>query len=228
MSKLKEAKEKAKNQKPESESNIFTYALVGFFVLLLAAGLYLFINPAPPAADYDMQRLLEGAAHVKGPADAKVTIVEFSDFQCPVCKTAHETVNRVLSEYSGKIRFVYRHFPLGSIHPFASSAAEASECAAEQGKFWEMYDKLFLEQPSWTSIGAEKFKEFARELNLDVAQFDSCVGSRKYSLKVQEDFALGVSVNMQGTPTFFINGVKYQGVLSLSQFKKIIDAELTK
>jgi len=158
-----------------------------------------------------------------GSKDAKVTIIEFSDFECPACKRAEPVVKQVTSYYGDKILFVYRDFPIYQLHPFAQKAAEASECAFEQDKYWEMHDKLFDNQDA---LDVSSLKRYAREIGLDGAQFDSCLDSSKYQSEVEKDANDGVKAGVQGTPTFFINGKQYTGGRSLEEFRKIIDKEL--
>lgn len=158
-----------------------------------------------------------------GPEDAPITIVEFSDFQCPFCKRWHEEVYKPLfAAYPGKIKLIYRHLPLTSIHPEAFSAAEASMCAGEQGAFWEFHDKLF----AGDELGSGVYTQYAQDLNLDAASFEACMTDQKYQAQVQadSDFALNLGVN--STPTFFINGLAIVGAQPLDVFKQVIDKEL--
>ena len=160
--------------------------------------------------------------HVRGNFNAPVTLVEFSDFECPFCSRFHPTVNQVLKDYGNKVRVVYKHFPL-SFHQNAQKAAEASECASEQGKFWEMHDKMFENQQL---LGLEQFKKWARELRLNGSKFDSCLDSGKYASKVQADFNEGQSKGVNGTPATFINGQLVSGALPFAQIKQVIDQAL--
>lgn len=164
-----------------------------------------------------------------GPADAAVTIVEFSDYQCPFCKRFRDqTLDQILETYEGKVRYVYRDFPLSSIHPSAQKAAEAAECANEQGQFWPMHDRLFAQQPTWanTPDPGELFKRYATELDLDITRFNKCLDTGKYAGEVLADFDDGVGYGVTGTPTFFINGVSLAGAQPFSSFQTIIEAEL--
>ena len=216
MSKIKELKK----SKPETEGSGIIYTALAVLVgLLVLAVIYFSFFVPKPAIDFG---LLEGNAHFKGNPDAKVRIVEFSDFQCPACGAAFPNIERIFSEYSGRIKFTYRHFPLSTIHPFAQKAAEASECSAEQGKFWEMYEKLFQNQQS---LAIDDLKSYAVSLGLDSAQFSQCLDSGKYASKVASDFSYGVSIGVNSTPTFYINGEKYSN-LSYDQFKSVIDSKL--
>ncbi len=139
----------------------------------------------------------------RGVATSSVTVVEFSDFQCPACQSAEATVNDLLAQYGGSVRFEYRHFPLTSIHRFAFAAAVASECAADQGKFWEYHDKLFREQPNFSK---KDLIGYAESLGLDVEPFTACLASDDPAGRVKDDAAEAARRGLQGTPTFFING----------------------
>ena len=160
----------------------------------------------------------------KGPATAPVEMIEFSDFQCPFCESAFPTVNQVLSTYGDRIHFVYRHFPL-SIHPRARPAAEAAQCAAEQGKFWQFHDKLFGDQ---SRLGDEDFKQDAAQLALDTGQFNACFDSRKYRAEIDKDIEAGTEAGVSGTPAFYINGRMLSGAQPFDAFKRVIDEELAR
>ncbi|MFZ8829861.1 MAG: DsbA family protein [Candidatus Aenigmatarchaeota archaeon] len=167
---------------------------------------------------------------VKGSPDAKVTIVVFSDFQCPFCQRfSLQTLPLIEEKYikTGKVRFVYRDFPL-SFHQYAQKAAEAAECANEQGKFWEYHDILFQKLSEWASVGESKFKEYAQQLGLDMQKFNQCLDSGKYANEVQKDYNDGLKYGVSGTPTFFINGIKIVGAQPYSVFEQIIEQELSK
>ena len=162
-------------------------------------------------------------ARLRGNPNAPVTIVEFSDFQCPFCKSAQPTLKQLLVKYEGKVRLSYRDFPLREIHPNAQSSAAAARCAGEQGKFWEYHDQLFFDQ---TKLDAAALKEHARVVGLDEKQFDSCVASGKFQVPIQEDMETAVKAGVNGTPGFFINGVALVGAQPASAFEQIIDSEL--
>lgn len=171
----------------------------------------------------------DGGAPSQGPADAPVTIVEFSDYQCPYCKRFRdETMDRLLEQYEGQLRFVYRDFPLSSIHPEALQAAEAARCAHEQGQFWAMHDQLFAGQPEWARApdAPEIFKGYAADLGLDADEFAVCLDSGRYTEIISQDFRAGAQYGVQGTPTFFVNGRKLVGAQPLSAFEAIINEEL--
>jgi protein-disulfide isomerase len=160
----------------------------------------------------------------KGPEGAPITIVEFSDFQCPFCSKAIVNVDEVMKKYEGKVRLVFRHFPL-SFHTEAPKAAEASMCAADQNKFWEYHDKLFANQQA---LKVDDLKKHAADLGLDTARFNECLDSGKKAELVKKDMADAEKVGVTGTPAFFINGVMLSGAVPASEFASIIDAELKK
>jgi protein-disulfide isomerase len=158
----------------------------------------------------------------KGPASAPIEIIEFSDFQCPYCLRAHSVVQRVLDTYGDRIRLVYRHYPLGN-HPNAWPAAEASQCAAEQGRFWPYHDRLFANP---TKLHEPELKQTAVDLGLDAGRFNDCLDSHKYKNVVEADVRAGDEAGVQGTPCFFINGRALSGAQPFEAFKRIIDDEL--
>lgn len=158
----------------------------------------------------------------RGPKDAPITIVEFSDFECPYCGSAHDTVEQVMSTYAGKVRLVYRQFPL-SFHPHAAKAAEASLCAADQGKFWEYHDVLFKNQKK---LDPTDLKAFASEVGMDGQKFGQCLESGDKKKAVDADQQAGLAAGVGGTPAFFINGIFLNGALPIDEFKKVIDLEL--
>ncbi len=168
--------------------------------------------------------------HVRGDKNAPITLLEYSDFQCPFCSRFHPTLVQAMNEYKGKVRWVYRHFPLNSIHPDAQKAAEASECASEQGKFWEMADKMFEKQASGLSVA--QLSVLAKEAGVrDIKKFDSCVSSGKYAQLVAADLASGEAAGVTGTPGTIVigkDGAKQliPGALPYDSVKQIIDSML--
>jgi protein-disulfide isomerase len=158
----------------------------------------------------------------KGPADAPVEIIEFSDFQCPYCLSAHPTVKRLLDTYGDRVHFVYRHYPLPN-HPNARPAAEASQCANEQGKFWPYHDRLFANP---TKLSDADLKRHAAELGLDSPKFDACFDSHKFKSVIDADVKTANELGVNGTPAFFINGRMVSGAQPFEVFKRVIDEEL--
>ena len=164
---------------------------------------------------------------VKGNKDAPVTMIEFSDFQCPFCGRFYsQTLAQIQKDYidTGKVKFVYRDFPLSSIHPQAQIAAEAGECADDQGKFWEYHNKIFENQ---ALLSEASLKQWAVDLGLDADEFNDCLDSGKQKQEVQKDFNDGSSYGVSGTPAFFINGVMVSGAQPFANFKAVIDKELS-
>jgi protein-disulfide isomerase len=162
---------------------------------------------------------------VKGPAKAPITIVEFSDFQCPYCARVNPTLKQVEERYGEKVKVVFRDFPLVQIHKDAAKAAEAGECAQDQGKFWEMHDKLFSNQ---AKLQVEALKQSATEIGLDAASFNECLDSGKYASEWQKDMDEGARYGVTGTPAFFVNGRLISGAQPLEAFTTIIDEELAR
>lgn len=201
------------------------YIAIGVVTLFfVGAGVFLFTSESKPI-EVSEAALVKKDSQVLGSRDAKVKIVEFSDFQCPACRAAHPIVKQVVEEYGDKILFVYRHFPIVISHPYALKAAEASEAAGEQGKFWEYHDLIFDNQENMTS---KDLIAHAKKLNLDMKKFEEALNSGKFKDKVTGDMDDGGKFGVTATPTFFINGQKHQGVLQFDQFKSLIDSELAK
>lgn len=163
-------------------------------------------------------------SRVRGNPEAPVTIVEFSDFQCPFCQRAYPVMKEILSKYDGKVKLSYRDFPLRQAHPQAQMAAEASRCAGEQGKFWEYHDLLF---DHFDQLGKETLVKHAASLHLDSQQFQACLESGRYRAAIEQDFQDGSRAGVNGTPAFFINGISVSGAQPASVFEKTIDAELS-
>jgi protein-disulfide isomerase len=159
-----------------------------------------------------------------GPDDAPITLVEFSDYECPFCKAAEPVMKQVLERYPTQVRLVFRQFPLDS-HPKARPASEAALCANEQGKFWEFHRKLFEKAPQ---IEADKLPAIAEEVGLDRAKFEECVQARRFEAQVAADVDAGKKASVAGTPAFFVNGVPVSGGRSADDFAKAINAELTR
>lgn len=160
-----------------------------------------------------------------GPKDAPITIVEYSDYQCPFCKKWNkETYKSLLAAYPGKIKFVYRNLPLTSIHPSALPAAEAALCAGDQNAYWQFHDKLFAGE----TLGDDIYTQYAQDLGLNMAVFQNCVTSHKYKDSIQKESDYIIGLGVRSTPTFFINGIAVVGAQPLDVFKQIIDKELAR
>lgn len=175
---------------------------------------------------------------MKGNPDASITIIEFSDFQCPFCAKFHQsTLPQLEKNYisTGKVNFVYRDFPIQSIHPNAVPAALASECADDQGKFWEMHDIIFENQQIWKDLPIVQsvvlFKQYSSQLNLNTGEFDSCMDSGKYLEEIRNDLDDGRAYGVSGTPGFFVGNEKIgfvpiTGAQPFSSFQRVIDGQL--
>ncbi len=163
-----------------------------------------------------------GKEPFKGGANAKVVIYEFSDFECPFCSRGNEVIKKVVTEYGDKIKLVFRHFPL-SFHPQAEPSAIASMCAAKQGKFWEMHDKMFENQKD---LGTDSFKKWSGEIGLNQDDFNKCFDNKETKSLVDADMKAAEEMGVNSTPTFFVNGKKIAGALPFGQFKAMIDEEL--
>src|SRR6202050_3162603 len=156
-----------------------------------------------------------------GPASAPVTIVEFSDFQCPFCGRAEPTLKQVREKYGDKVRLVYMDFPL-SIHDHSIDAASAGRCAGEQGKFWEFHDAMFADQ---SKLKPDDLKADAKKLGLDTAKFDQCFDSGKFKPAIESDMAQGHDLGIDGTPAFYVNGRPLSGAQPFQRFQETIDEE---
>lgn len=224
----------------------FILGLVGGFLILCTLGFFVFLsmylkgnmptsaadtNPSAPSVAVDdqgdvappvgnLREVDEKRDHILGPKNAKVTMVEYSDFECPFCQRFQGTVQQVVAKYGKDVRIVFRHFPL-SFHAKAIPAANAAECASEQGKFWEMHDMLFEK-------GVEgNYSEYAKALKLNVAKFDDCVKQSKYTSKIQEDQKDGQNAGVQGTPHTIILGPKGEKMtVSGAQPFEAVEAQL--
>ena len=165
-----------------------------------------------------------------GTPSAKVTLVEYADFQCPACAAYHPMVKQILTEFNGKIYFVYRYFPLTQTHQNAMISAQSAYSANLQGKFWEMHDMLFQTQNSWANStkARETFIDYANKLNLNADKFTKDIGSGEAKNFINDSYSKGLAIGVNSTPTFFINGTKIQNPRTYDDFKKLIQDEINK
>jgi protein-disulfide isomerase len=161
--------------------------------------------------------------HVRGPVDAPVTVLEYGDYECPFCRGAARDVHRMLGEYPGMIRFVFRNFPIPQLHPHAEQAAEAAEAAAAQGKFWPMYE-LLLTPSSNLELGS--LLDYAADLDLDLARFRAEVTGRAYAGRIEGDVAEGLRNGVNATPKFYVNGERIDGKVPLEGLVDTVQAAL--
>lgn len=159
-----------------------------------------------------------------GPKDAKLTIVEFADFQCPYCKQESDVVRALAAKYSDRVRIIIRDFPIVELHPEALYAAEAAGCAEAQGKFWSMHDRLFAGQDA--GFNKTAFDKMAQASGADVAKFDACLASGERLKEIKDDQNAGTAAGVRGTPTFFFNGQKVEGAVPSDIFEKLIQSFL--
>jgi len=208
--------------------------LIGLAVIYSNGGFRGLLDDSGQAAELPSSASLIDDDTILGEKKAKLTIVEFSDFQCPYCrKFWQDTLPQIKKEYidTGKVNFVYRDYPL-SIHPMANPSAEATECADEQGKYWQMNDKIFAEQvkkgEGTVQYTLNEIKKWAGEIGLDTKTFNSCLDTRKFKNEVAKDLSDGTAQGVEGTPAFFIGSQVMSGAYPFAQFKIIIDEELAK
>ena len=162
--------------------------------------------------------------HAIGPATARVTLVEYGDYECPDCLNAFPIVKRLIDHFGPRLRFVFRNFPLSNVHPHASVAAQAAEAAAAQGKFWEMHDLLYENQKDLADIEMERL---ALRLGLEPYRFNADLAGERFEKRVAADYASGVASGVTGTPTFFINGHRHTGAKDFDSLKRAIDEAAT-
>lgn len=209
--------------------------IIAFGVLLTIFVIIKLAGSKPPADKTSGQstssaNIISSSDRVLGNKDVKVTLVEYSDFQCPACGAYYPIVKQLNLELAGRIQFVYRHFPLTQIHANANLAALSAEAAGKQNKFWEMHDIIFENQSKWSGEKNAKdlFVEYAQKLNLDVEKFKNDLDSDEVQEKVANDYQSGIRLGVNATPTFFLNGTKLQNPASYEIFKKLLEEAISK
>ncbi|MGH7335100.1 MAG: thioredoxin domain-containing protein [Candidatus Rokuibacteriota bacterium] len=165
-----------------------------------------------------------GVGFARGAREAPVTIVEFSDFQCPYCRSVVATLKEVAARYPDRVRWVFRDFPIENLHPEAPLAHEAARCAGDQGKFWPYHDLLFEQ----TTLTPDALKQYAARVGLEATAFAQCLDSRRHRAAVAADVAAGLRLGVTGTPTYFVNGRPLVGNLPLTEFQRVIELELAR
>ncbi|MBT6254295.1 DsbA family protein [Candidatus Uhrbacteria bacterium] len=231
---MKAAKKEAQRQaaRAEARSKTMRSAMIwGGTLLVLVLGVWGLTKVSGPETEQPTLSTTEVASsdHTKGAVNAPITIIEYSDFQCPACKQYAPVVRQVVENYPDDVRFVYRHFPLRQIHDQAQAAAEAAEAAGMQGMFFEFHDILFENQGEWVGSNATantKFLEYAALLELDVDQFKEDMNSAAARDKVNNDSSSGTQSGLSGTPSFFVNGQRINNPRGFEPFRQLIDAEL--
>ena len=167
-----------------------------------------------------LSRPVDSSDHILGPEDAPVTLVEYGDFQCEHCGAAFPILQRMIQKMGTQLRFVFRHFPLTETHEYAGIAAEAAELAAAQGKFWQMHNEIYTHQDQ---LDVEHLFEFAQSIGLDLDQFHKDLQQHTYEEKVHAQFMDGVRSGVNGTPTLFINGQRYNGMVELRELSQALE-----
>lgn len=201
-----------------------TVGIILLIVLLAKLG------AAPPSTGGPLAAPVSDSDHFKGNQNVKVTLVEYSDFQCPGCAQMYPIIKQMAETFKDDLKVVYRHYPLKQIHKNAELAARASEAAGLQGKFWEMHDMLFNTQQQWSTEGDPEtfFVNLATSLGLDIEKFKADLKSDAVKNKVDADYSSGTASGIQGTPTFFLNGERIPNPRTIAEFEGIIKSALNK
>lgn len=197
------------------EKNTKVIIGVAFFLIIILL-FFIFFSTFNPGNENEIVNVNTGLIEARG--NGTIEIIEFSDFQCPICGEQEPILKQVLDNFGDKIRLYYRQFPL-SIHKNSFEAALASMCAEEQGKFWEYHDLLFENQ---IALDKTSLKNYAEQLDLNLEQFDSCFDKEKYKKEIKNDIKEGKQAGVKGTPTFFINGKRIEGFRDFEFFKELI------
>lgn len=202
-------------------------------VLLVTVAIFFLskdVSPSTPAgASANLETLTKNALHTVKAENAKVTVTEFADYQCPACAGANPALNQIKKNYEGRVSFVYRHFPLAQ-HPHAWRAIYAAEAAGEQGKFWEMSTLLYEKQSEWSLLDnpQQYFVTLAQQLQLDTQAFSEAAISKKYDPQIQTDLTDARSLNVNSTPTIYINTRKFSSPVTVQNLQNAIEQELSK
>lgn len=216
---------KQNNEGNNMQQKIF-WGIVLVLIVAVIFGIFKLSNEGKRTTDDPFE--ITSQDHVKGNRDAAVTLIEYSDFQCPACRGYFPLIKKLNSDFPDNLRIVYRHFPLTSIHPHAIPAAKASEAAAIQGRFWEMHDLIFDNQSNWTNSSdvEEIFESYADILKLDLEKYRADFDSKAVSRKVSSDRALALRQNLRGTPSFYLQGRRLENVNDYTTLKGIIEQEI--
>lgn len=195
-------------------------------VIVGLIGLFIFTKPDSTSSEFTGDAAkVQADDRTVGNKNAKVVFIEYADFQCPSCGAAYPILDDLKEEYKKDVLFVFRHFPLTTIHPNALSAARAAEAAGEQGKFWQMHDKLFETQQLWGQLTTNQqstFEDYAKELGLDIDKFKTDYASEEVGNRISRDQASGSQFDVQGTPTFILNGKKIENPRDKAGFKAVL------
>jgi len=205
-------------------------------IAVLIGGLWLLINAAnapltpPPPAEIQNVPPVSKTDFIRGNPNAKVTLIEYADFQCPACAAMHETIKELQDNFKDNLRLVYRFFPLTEIHQNSLISAQAAYAAGLQGKFWEMFDMVYENQESWSDSPQAKsiFADYAKKLNLNLNRFNSDIDSDSTKKFITDEQSQGLDLGINATPTIFMNGKEIQNPATYEDFKKLIQDEINK
>lgn len=208
-----------------SEAKVLT-GIVAVTVAIIVSAVFFLSKPEKPVI-VDSSKLVKEDSLKISSDSAKLTVVEFGDYQCPACGLAHPGIKKAISDYPGQVNFVFRHFPLAQ-HKNAEPAAQAVEAANLQGKLWEMHNKLYESQPEWETDpnAPEIFKKYAGEFGMDVEKFASDINNEAVKQKIRNDVTDGVALGVNSTPTFYFNNQLYKGGVSYENFKSEIESRI--
>jgi protein-disulfide isomerase len=211
----------------KGETKLFLGIIIGTIVIV-GVGIALLSRPAS-TVKVDSSLLIRADSNKISTSSATVTLVEFSDFQCPACGVYYSIVGQVIKDFTGRMNFVYRNFPLTDLHPNAQIAAQAAEAAGLQGKYWEMHDILFTKQSDWSASSAVRdiFAGYAQSLGMNVEQFKKDIDSDAVKNIVAEDVKDGNTIGINATPTFFLDGVKLDNPATLADFESAVQKKIS-
>lgn len=199
-------------------------------IILAAGGLVFFLGSGDDESNGSSSEVLTvtDADFKRGPEGATVSVIEYADFQCPACSVLAPLVDEMYRQFGDQVEFVFRHFPLTTIHPNAMAAHRAAQAAGNQGMFWEMHDLLFQRQQAWASVTSPNaiFESYAQELNLDINQFSQDASSEEASKAINSSVSGGLEVGVSGTPSYFVAGTKIDTPQSVEEFTSAIQAAL--
>lgn len=221
--------ERLDKEKSSSRQNTVKWIIIGISAVLFLVFFTFLVIVSKKNTQQAVNAKLTNSGWSKGAENPKVTLVEFSDFQCPACKAYEPSIEQAMADFKGKIKLVYKHFPLPS-HKNGMSAAKAAEAAGVQGKFWEMHDLLFQKQEEWGLLDAasanDKFLSYAVSLNLDQDKFKADLDNKELEAKIKQQQNEGIELGVNSTPTFYINDQKTDTPSSYNEFKKLIESYL--
>jgi protein-disulfide isomerase len=205
----------------------FAVILVGAFGAMFLASKNTGLPSGTAVAKDNVDFTITAQDHVEGATNAKATLIEYADFQCPACKAYFPLVEKLKTDFPNDLRIVYRYFPLRQLHYQAENSAEVAEAAGLQGKFWEMYSLLYENQDKWANTaGKEPFNEYAKKINLDMTKFASDENLSSVKDRINLDLNYGISIGINGTPTFYLNGKKLTNPQSYEEFKSLVTAAI--